>query len=805
MFANYLKIALRNLLRHKGYSIINIAGLAIGMAACLLIVLYIQRELSFENMNPKADRIYRVLTIDKALGTNNQRVGITMPALGPAVPPAFPDVEASLRVTGSAKTLLTYGDRPSVYAENLRMADSNFFDFFNFPMLQGDPATALKEPFALVLTAKLARQIFGEEDALGKTIKTGNGNDVKVTGVLKDLPDNIHFDFDALGSIATLKSLLNANRPPNSTRPIWIEQWQLIAMPTYLMFREGSSVSGYDQKLTKFCRENGVGENFEITLQPLLGAHLRSKDVIMDYVANKGDVNNVYTFAAIAVLILLIAVINYMNLSTARGAERAKEVGIRKVVGSLRSQLIVQFLGESLLITLVALLLAEPLAYTTLPWLNGLIGAHLTFNLAHNALLLACVILLLFIVGIVSGLYPAFVLTGFKPVTVLKGSFKTGQKGTKLRKGLVVFQFALSIALITMAAVIQRQIYYVQHKDLGYNRDQVLVFDMFDRSMGANLATFREELSKQSSFVSLAEGFDVPGRGFGRTRVRPEGVADENIWIWSSMTVSPEVLPTLGMEIAQGRNFNREMATDTNGVVLINETAARALGWENPLSKRLYFGQSDSIGTQVIGVVKDFHFTALHQKIEPVVIFPLGNTPGGLLMARIQGGRIAEALESAQQKWKEIFPGHPFSYSFLDDEFNATYRQDINTGKIVNTFTILAIFIACLGLFGLASYSTAQRNKEIGVRKVMGASIGTIVRLLVLDFLRWVVIANLIAWPLALYIASKWLDGFAYRTTLSVWSFLAAGTMALFIALITVSFQAVNAATTNPVKSLRYE
>ena len=805
MLKNYFKIFLRNINRFKLYSIINIVGLAVGMTACILILLFIQAEVSYENMHTRAEQIYRVLTIDKALGTNNQRVGITMPALGPALPENFETVEAALRITGGGRTLLRYQDQPAIYAEQMRSADANFFDFFDYPLLQGDPATALQEPCSLVLTESLARQLFGDDPPMGQTLRTGSGTELKVTGILQDLPANTHLEFDALGSIATVASQARANQPPGSTQPIWVEMWQLIAMPTYVRFAEGASIEGIEEKFTQLTRDNGVSENFEITLQPLRDVHLKSTDIIFDQVNNKGDLNSVYIFAAIALLILVIAAVNYMNLSTARSTERAKEVGLRKVVGSRRAQLIGQFLGESLLITLLALLLALPLTWLALPFLNNLAGSALVFDPVGNVPLLLFLVSMLVLVGVLAGLYPAFVLAGFTPVTVLKGSFKTGKKGTALRIGLVVFQFALSIALIGVTLIIQQQLNYVQHKDLGYHKEQVLIFDMFDQNMGQNLETFRTELLQHSAFADAATASNVPGRTFGRTRVRPEGVSDEDIWIWSVFSVSPEALPALGMEMALGRNFSREMATDTSGAVLVNETAMRQLGWDDPLNKRLYFGQQDSVGTGIIGVVKDFHFAGMHQNIEPVVIFPLNSSPGNLLAARIQPGRIPEAMEIAQAAWRDVYPDYPFNYSFLDEEFADLYRRDLNTGKIVNIFSALAILIACLGLFGLASHSITQRFKEIGVRKVMGASAGSIVRLLVLDFVRWVALANLFAWPLIWFGASKWLESFAYRIDIAPLPFLIASLAALAVAIITVISQSWRAALINPARALRYE
>ncbi len=807
MFKNYLIIALRNLLRHKGYSFINIAGLAIGMAACILILLFIQNELSFENMHADAGRIYRVLTIDKALGTHNQRVGISMPAMGPALPGAFPEVEASLRLTFGGQTLLSRpGDnRPAIYAQQLRSADANFFEFFDYTLLKGDPATALAQPFSLVLTESLAKQLFGDEDPVGKTVKDGDGDALQITGIMADLPDNTHLEFDALGAIATITSQARANQPPNSTQPVFTESWQAIAMPTYIRLAHGASAEGLPEKFTKLARDNNVSPNFDVVLQPLLDVHLKSTDIIFDAVANKGDLNNVYIFAAIALLILIIAAVNYMNLSTARSAGRAKEVGLRKVVGSYQSQLMGQFLGESFLITLLALLLAVPLAALALPWLNQLTQTSLAVELTSNGPLVAFLFALLLLVGLLAGSYPAVVLSGFKPITVLKGSFKSGKKGAALRIGLVVFQFALSIALIGATLIIQKQLHYVQHKDLGYNREQVMIFDVVDQAMGRSLETFREELTQHSAFISAAQTGNVPGRTFGRTRVRPEGVSDEDIWIWSALSLSPESVPTLGMQIAQGRNFSREMPTDTVDAVMMNETAASKLGWNDPLNRRLYFGPNDSVGTRVIGVVKDFHFAGMHQNIEPVVIFPIASAPGNLLAARVQPGRISEAVQAAEKVWQKVYPSYPFTYTFLDTEFENLYRRDLNTGTIVNVFSGLAILIACLGLFGLASHATVQRTKEIGVRKVVGASTSVIVRLLVVDFVRWVALANLVAWPLAWYVASKWLQNFAYRINMEPLPLLAASVLALVIAVLTVFSQSLRAALINPAQALRYE
>ena len=805
MLPNYLTIAFRNIVRHKGYSFINIFGLAVGMAACMIILLYIQYELSFENMHENADRIHRVMIIDKALGTNNQRAGIVMPALGPALPETFPEVEASCRVPFGNRTLLINGDKPPIYAQQLRSADPNFFEFFNFTFIHGDPLSALADPYTVVLTKSLAKQLFGDDPAYGQTLRTGNGYDLKVTGIIEDLPDNTHFQFDAISSLATLESEARARQPEGATRPIWLERWQLIAMPTYARFHQGIETTGFGEKFTQLTREHDVAENFIIILQPLLDVHLRSTDIIFDSVQNKGDIKSVYTFAAIAILILLIAAVNYINLSTARSTQRAKEVGMRKVVGSVKSQLIIQFLGESVLITIIAMLLAFFIAYNSLPWLNDFANTAINLDISHNITFLVFLLAMLIVVGICAGIYPALFLSGFRPVTVLKGSFRSGNKGTALRKILVVFQFSLSMALICVTAIVQKQMYFVQHKNLGYDRDHVLILDMYDREMRQNLPLLRDEIANHSSIVSAAAAGNVPGRTFGRNIVRPEGVAEEDIWVVSATSVNPETFATLGMEIVLGRNFNPEMPTDTADAIIVNETAVNKLGWAEPLNRRIYFGGGDSVGVRIIGVVKDFHFAGLHQNIEPVVVFPLASNPGNLLAVRINKGQIPEALEFIETKWHEIYPEHPFNYSFLDDEFDNLYRRDINTNKIVNIFAILAIFVACLGLLGLVSHSTEQRTKEIAVRKILGARVSGIVMLIFREFALLVVIACVLAGPFAWFAMNKWLENFAYRTDISWWIFAAAASITILITMLTVGFQSLKAAMMDPAYSLRYE
>jgi putative ABC transport system permease protein len=805
MFKNYFKLAMRNIIRQKGFSFINIAGLAIGMACCLIILLFIQYEFSYENMHPDLDNIYRVLTIDKAMGTNSQRVGITIPALGPSIPEAFDEAEDFLRLTNQGQLLVTHEENPSVYIQNLCSTDGNVFDFFGFDLLEGDPETALNEPFTVVLTKSEEKKIFGDQSGMNKIIRTGDNYDLTVTGIMDDIPTNTHLSFSALQSFATRIAQAKQNQQPDDTRPIWIESWQMIAMPTYIRFKDGYNSAGMDERLTAFCRENEVGENFDITLQALNDVHLQSTDIIFDgAITNKGDMNNIYIFAAIAILVLLIASVNYMNLSTAKSMQRAKEVGMRKVVGSARSQLINQFLGESLIITLISILLAIPLVEIVLPWLNNLGGTNISMNILQNHIILSFMFILLIVVGIVSGLYPAFALSGFKPVTVLKGSFKSGKKGTTMRTVLVIFQFALSIALIGSTAVVQKQLKFIRDKDLGYIREQVLLFDMQDNAMYEKIELLQEELKKHGSFEKVATAGNVPGRTFGRTGVNPEGAVDDDIWIMSQVSLSADAIDALGMKIVQGENFLQEM-TRENMDVIINETAVRKLGWDNPLEKRFFFGPDDETGVTIRGIIKDFHFIEMHQNIEPVIIFPQTRGPGNIVVARIAQGQIDSAMEHVRKTWKDLYPDHPLAYTFMDDEFNDIYTRDEVTSKIVNVFSGLAIFIACLGLLGLASYAISQRKKEIGIRKTLGASSTAIVKILTFSFMKWVLIANIIAWPLIYFGMSKWLQNFAYRTDLDIWVFVISSSIGILIALITISLQTFRAANANPIDALKYE
>jgi len=805
MIKNYLKIAIRNILRHKAFSVINILGLTIGITACLLIVLFVRYEYSYENMHSKAERLYRVLTIDSALGTNKQRVGITMPPLGPAMKENIPEIEDALRISGGRQSVFQYNGEEGITSDNARAADAIFFQLFDYPLILGNRETALVDPYSIVLSESLAEMIFKNRPAFNEELDAGGGLILTVTGIMEDMPSNTHFTFDALVSLSTFESLARANQPEGSTQPIWLESWGLVAMPTYILLREGASTEGLPERLTALCRDNDVSENFDITLQPIRDVHLHSTDIIFDPIGNKGDIKNIYIFSAIVFLILLIAAVNYMNLSTARSMQRSKEVGMRKVVGSSLSQLRSQFIGESLFISFISLILAIPLVDIAIPALNSIAGTSITFNLGQLQTLILPMLAIWAFIGVVAGFYPALILSSFKPVTILKGAYQKSKGGVLLRKLLVIFQFTLSIALIGLSIIIQQQMHFIHTKDLGYNKEQIVSFNMRDQELYDNIETFRSMLNEHTGIESSARTTNLPGRTFGRTGVNPEGTSEDDIYIWRNFSISPEFIPTMDMKIAEGRNFDKELDAHIGTRVLINQTAARQLGWDIPVGKRIFFGDTDSLGSEVIGVVKDFHTDGLQQPIEPIIIYKLADSTGGTVVARIKEGQLHNTMDYINTSWKNLFPDKPMNFQFLDESIDNLYRRDIRTGTVVNIFSGFAIFVACLGLFGLASYSISQKMKEISIRRILGASSPSVIRLLVFNFLKLVLLANIVALPLAWFASRQWLQGFSYRVNLNLTTFIIAAIISVFASIITVSFQTLKAAHSNPADTIRYE
>ena len=812
MLKNYLTIAVRNILRHKTYSFINIFGFTIGIASCLLILLYIGHQLSYDRFHEKADRIYRIAG-EARIGTAEAVIAISPAPAAAGFRDEFPEVEDATRFFNPGEQVTRYQDK--LFNETgLFYADGNFFDVFDFELLQGDPTTVLLEPNSVVVTQEAALKYFGNEAAIGELLTIGDDNTAyKVTGIVQNPPDNSHFNFNMLLSMSSSE---------RGKSDVWLN----LFLYTYIVLREGNSPEALEAKFPGLYQKYmapqlqqfaGISwEEFEeqgnkiaLFLQPLTSIHLHSN--VENELQPGGNPVNLYIFSMIALFILLIACINFMNLSTARSASRAREVGVRKVLGSAQGNLVRQFLTESILFSILAMILAIGLVELFLTPFNNIAGIKLTFSLFDHWWMAFSLIILTILVGIIAGSYPAFYLAAFKPVEVLKGEVRASKKSGRFRSGLVVFQFAISIGLIISIMLVYRQLEYVSKKDLGFDKENVIIIPNA-RRLGNQLEAFRQELKQQSQVISASISSAIPAHsGFGGTLYKgePPEETDKGFSIteedqeFKNFSADYDYIETMKMEIISGRNFSPEFASDSSAF-LINEAVARRFGWEDPVGKDIYVtGWEGQPRYRVVGLLKDYHLESLHNDISPVVM-SLGTT-GNYLLARIQPGDTKRTLAMIEDKWREFAPNIPFGYSFLDEDFDALFRAEQRFGKIVSYFTGLTIFIACLGLFGLVAFTAERRTKEIGLRKALGASVRQIVSMLSREFLVLVLIANVIAWPVAWYAMNRWLEDFAYRIDLGLGTFILAGLLALVIALATVSYQAIKAATANPVEALRYE
>ena len=795
MLRNYLKLTFRNLWRHKGFSFINIMGLAVGMAACFLIFLFVNFELSYDKFHSKAPNIYRLVT-DVKTPSETIHAGITSWPFAPNIKADFPQVEAFTRIS-NASILIRKEDKKFQEDKTL-FADSSFFTVFDFKLLRGSAANALKEPYNVVLSKSAAKKYFGDADPVGQSVViTGDEFAAKVTGLMDDMPENSQIKADVLISMSTLNQKMN---------PGMDEQWGNFGAKTYLLLKPGVDPKDLEQKFPDFIeRRNGAERKesqmyFTLFLEPFRDVYLHSKRV--DDGVEHGNVANVYTFSIVAAFILLIACINFVNLTTARSAERAKEVGIRKVVGAERVQLMRQFVGESLVLSLIAFLLALLLAVLMLPLFNQLAGKTVSTGIFSNLKYVTWLFAAAVGVGLLAGIYPALVLSSFRPIMVLKGRFSTGSKGILLRKGLVVGQFTISIALIIGTIVVYNQMKYMRSRDLGFSKDQVLVIDTHGDPGKDALKT---ELAGLPMVKGVTLSSSVPGGGNPAAYSEVENAkGDLQIANLDLYFVDFDYIPQFRIRMVAGRPFSKDFGTDTTQAMVVNEAAVKLLGYSSPeqaVGRR--FKQWGREG-KIIGVIKDFHFRSLQEPIKPLSmrIEPRGSD---LLSVNLEAGKVPAALSAIEGKWKSIITKRPFSYYFLDEFFNRQYRDEERFGKLFLNFAILAIIISCLGLLGLSSYSTVQRTKEIGIRKVMGASVSNIVNLLSKDFLLLVCLSFFIAAPIAWYFMHGWLADFAFRTDISWWVFAAAGFVAVMIALFTISYQAIRAAVANPAKSLRTE
>jgi len=800
MFKNYLKVAFRNIRKQKGYAFINISGLAIGMAACLLIMLWVNDELNFDSFNKNADHIYR-LTIDANMGTRMKAPVSPTPA-GPAMVQEYPEVLQYARLTRPNRIPVIVGDK-EYFEENVAFADNSIFEIFTFPFIEGDSKTALATAYSAVITETTAHKYFGGDNPIGKMIKIDGDSDYAVTGVVEDVPGNSHFSFNVLRSMETQYA---------ENRQV-MENWLAVSQYTYILLDKNTEYKEFEKKLPAFIDKNigptlkSYGLSLALNLQPLKQIHLHS-DFPGD-IAAQGDILYVYLFSGIALFVLIIACINFVNLSTARSASRAKEVGMRKTLGAVRSRLVGQFLGECVVYSLLALFLALVLLILVMPWFNTVAGRSLSLNMMQIPWLIPGFIGLALFVGFAAGSYPAFFLSSFHPVSVLRNKARVGSKNILFRRILVISQFAISIALIIGTMMIYKQLMYMKSTELGFNKEHVVVLPGLRDVLPDSYQTVTGELKNIPGVINVGASSLVPGRGITKSLFRPEGFAQNESQPMDYRSIDPGYISTLDIKIIAGRNFSEDLSTDQTESVLINETAAAKFGWKNPIGKQFILNpdqsdQGEETFINVIGVVKDYHITSLREKIEPMIIF-YDPSLYSIVSIRIAPENIQKTLSLIQSKYKELAPNKPLDYFFLDESFDSQYRAEERMGNLTMRFSLLAVFIGCLGLFGMASYTTEQRTKEIGIRKILGASIGKIVRMLSKEYILLVTLGNLIAWPTAYFLMKSWLNNFAYRTSLALWVFLGAAFLSLIVALLTVSYQSIKAALSNPADSLKYE
>jgi putative ABC transport system permease protein len=805
MLMSYVKIAWRNMIKNKTFSMINIIGLSLGISVCFIILMYVQHELSYDKYNKNADRIARIEFKASMNGGQIHEASVMAP-VAQAVKSDFPEVEDATRLLNLGGQKVTYGIK-TYRNDAVALVDPNFFSVFTLPLTEGDMKTALSKPGTIVISKATAEKYFGNESPIGKTLGFNNNTDLyKVTGVFDKIPDNAHFHFDMLGTMLGFK-------------PAESSSWMSGAFFTYLVLRPGANQAALQAKFPLMVEKNmgpqikqemGLtldqfrtkGNQLGFVLQPLTAIHLHPQAT--NELEPAGNASYVYIFGVIGIFMLLIACINFVNMATASASKRAKEIGVRKVIGSDRSQLIVQFLMESALLVFAALAIAFALIIIFLPIFNQISGKTLAFN--FNFKLIAALLALGGIVVVAAGIYPAFYLSSFNPISVLKGKMSTVNKSFSLRSGLVVFQFFISVSLIVGTIVVYQQMRYIQNKDLGYTKEQVVTIPN-SYFLGRNEKLFKDIMLNDPRVLNGSLSWYKPAGPSNNNNAMIYPAGHGNVAMKSiNFYVDEQYIPTLGIRITIGRNFSPSIKTDSFAMIL-NQAAVKALGFTNSNVIGQYVVQNNSNKGKdskfhVIGVVKDFNYKSLHEAISPMF---LTLQPEGGVMFKINTKDVAGVLAAMKKQWDAFNTGEPFTYAFLDDLYNRSYAAEQKTALLLDIFSFLTVVVACMGLFGLVTYSAEQRVKEIGIRKVLGASVGQIIRMLSTDFLRLVLIACLIAFPLSYWGVSKWLQSFAYHVGVQWWIFGLATMCALLIALVTLSFRSIKAALANPVKSLRTE
>lgn len=800
MLKNYLKIALRNIRRHKGYHFINITGLAIGMACAIFILLYVELELSYDNFHKDSDRIYRIAN-EQVTSKGNRYYSGVPPVMGPAVKDHFPQVESMARLFRVEPKTVRNGDRIYI-EEKLAFADQEVFDLFSIRSIKGDPKNSLNRPLTVVITESIAAKYFGGEDPIGKFLEV-DGRNFEVTGVIAESPENTHYKFGLLGSFVTLTL-------PNSDMPPWFSQWStgMHAAHTYVKLLPNIDLNEFETQINQLAYENlkeelaRSGYEHHYFLQRLQDIHLHSH--LRGEAEPPGNAQYLYILSITGLLILCIACINFMNLSTARSANRSCEVGMRKVVGAARRHLILQFMGESMVITIVTLVVSLMLVGLTMDFFNDILGTKFEFVELFRPRILLCLAILVLLTGIASGSYPAFFLSGFRPASVLRKSLSTGKKGAITRKVLVIGQMAISVILIIGTLVIFRQINYMKNVRLGFDEEQKLIINLPDYELITNnYEAIKSEFKKNPSILGVTASSSVPGRRMFFWRMWPTGMRDQKSQPLNFLNVDYDFIEIFDMEMIAGRSCDRSFGSDLEAPGwVINEAAVKAYDWDSP---------EDAIGkemmddrTPIIGVVKNFHFKGLQNIVEPLGM-SVWSEHFRCFTLKVNMQNLGETISYIEDTFYKFFPGELFDYFFLDDDFNRQYRFEEQIGILFSVFTSLGIAIAVLGLFGLTAFIAEQRTREIGVRKVFGASVFELVICLSKEFGKWILLANVIAWPVAWFAAHNWLQNFAYRIEINVGIFIVSGLMAMVIALAATGTQIIKAARANPVESLRYE
>ncbi len=789
MFANYLKIALRNLNKSKGYSFINIAGLAVGMSACILILLWVHDELGYDRFHKNADNLSLVFIEDDQYDLLWDNTSIPV---APALEQDFPEVINSARIS-SVVSLIVRKDKR--FRERGAFVDPSFLSMFTFPFVKGEPETAFDDPFSIVITEEVSQKYFGHENPLGKVLRIDNEDDYRVAGVLHNVPRNSTIQFDFL---LPMQRFIQQDRDPGN--------WGRFQLNTYVQLLENTTPADVEQKLASLADQHLPQENIALRLQPLARIHL------FGLAGEGGRVKYIYIFSLVAIFILVIACINFMNLTTARSGNRVKEVGLRKVVGANKSDITRQFLCESVLLSLLSCVLAIALVFLLLPAFNSLSGKQISVDLFTNGQLILALIGLSLLTGILSGSYPAFFLASFRPVKMLRGTFlfspqNKGVDKTWFRKILVVTQFSLSILLIICTAVVSSQLEFMRTKELGYNKEEILWLRMRG-NLKQQYNSFKAELLQNPNVLSVTATSELPTNiAKSNSGFDWEGRTAEEDLAMNRVLVDHDFVTTLNMEMVQGRSFSKKITTDASEGYILNETAITAMALESPVGKRFSFNARDGLreGT-IVGVVRDFHFQSLRNGMKPLTIYMAPDECNYICVRlRSDSPDLPGTIKFIEDKMHAVVPDLPFEYHFLDEAFDSMYRAEQQLGKIFSYATFLAILIVCLGLLGLSAFMAEQRTKEIGIRKVVGASILNIVRLLTKEFVILVSLANIIAWPIAYYAMTDWLSSFAYRQRIGIETFVLAATLALVLAFVTVGFQATRAAFANPVDSLKYE